>query len=339
MNVFSVINFYFLKLLLICVYLLGLWVLIIILLLVAVKTGNKDRLDILLCKPKKLPLFVDFARWAIVDILRGKEYPVWGIYMFVAKPGNGKTISMTEHIERVRKEHPHIKVFTNFNYKYQDGVIKNWKDIVDAPDNSIIAIDEIHMIFGSINYSDFPIEMLGEITQNRHSRKQFITSTQDYDLVNVNFKRVCNFVVLCKNFWSLDRLFINYYFDRGIYESKGFMPDKRKSEFLRMFVASDETYGRYDTLEKINAMINDIEHKDTNVVLKLINDIKDSGQLESKEVRYLTGIQDRINNSLMAQELWENKESEIKSLNKILELKEDELLKLKEELEKYKKVS
>lgn len=325
MNVFNVLYGYIFKLLLFGIALLSIFIFIIFILLIAVKTGNKQRLDNLLTKPKKLPLFIDFFRWAIVDLLRGKQYPVWGIYMFVAKPGNGKTISMTEHIERVKKEHPEIKVFTNFNYKFQDGVISNWKDIVNAPDNSLIAIDEIHMIFGSINYSDFPIEMLGEITQNRHSRKQFITSTQDYDLVNVNFKRVCNFIVLCKNFWGLDRLFINYYFDRGIYESKSFAPQTRKAEFIRTFVASDETYARYDTLEKIESMVNEIEHKDTNVVLKIISDLKDSGQLLSKEIKYLTTIQERINNNLVAQELWENKDKEIEELKNIIDKYKEKL--------------
>ena len=323
---YSSLNSFFLKLLFIAISLILFWIFIIILLFIAVKTGNKERLDKLLTKRKKLPLFLDFLRWAIVDILRGKEYPVWGIYMFVAKPGNGKTISMTEHIERVKKDNPNIKVFTNFNYKYQDGVIKNWKDIVNAPDNSLIAIDEIHMIFGSINYSDFPIEILGEITQNRHSRKQFITSTQDYDLVNVNFKRVCNFIVLCKNFWGLDRLFINYYFDRGIYESKNFAPDKRKAEFIRTFVASDETYKRYDTLEKIESMINEIEHKDTNVVLKIISDLKDSGQLLTKEIKYLATIQERINNTLTTQELWDSKDREIEELKNLIEKYEKKLV-------------
>ena len=299
--------------------LFGFYVFLIIFLLIAVKTKNKDRLERLLIKPKKLPLFLNFARWVVVDLLRGKQYPVWGIYMFVAKPGNGKTISMTEHIDRVKKEHPDIKVYTNFNLKNQDGVIKNWKDIVDAPDNSIIAIDEIHMIFGSISFQDFPIEILGEITQNRHSRKQFITSTQDYDLVNVNFKRVCNYIVLCKNFWGLDRLFLNYYFDRGVYESKGFLGNLKKCNFTRMFVATDETYSRYDTLEKISSMIDEIENKDISGTIKKLKDLKACTELESKELKYISNIIDRINSDMQNKELWESKEKELEELRKYVE--------------------
>jgi hypothetical protein len=288
------------------------------LLLIIVKTKNRERFEKLLLKPKKLPLFIDFLRWAIVDVLRGKDYPVWGIYMFVAKPGNGKTISMTEHIERVKKEHPNIKVYSNFNIKGQYGKINCWQDIVEAEDNSIIAIDEIHMMFGSINYQDFPIEMLGEITQNRHARKQFITSTQDYDLVNVNFKRVCNFIVLCKNFWGLDRLFINYYFDRGIYESKSFIAHKKKAEFLRMFVASDETYARYDTLEKIQVMIQELEHKDTTQVIRMLKDLIVSGELEKKEVTYINNIINRINSEIESRDRWEKMERELFNLRELL---------------------
>ena len=90
--------------------------------------------------------------------------------------------------------------------------------------NELIALDsevtaETNEINNSVNeflrqLADSPVELLGEITQNRHSRKQFVTSTQDYDLVNVNFKRVCNYIVLCKNVWGLDRMFQNHYFDR-----------------------------------------------------------------------------------------------------------------------------
>lgn len=322
---FMFIHFLFLILKLILGLVLS-YVLLIIFLFIAVKTGNKKRLESILTKPKKLPLFIDFFRWAVVDLLRGKQYPVWGIYMFVAKPGNGKTISMTEHIARVRKEHPDIHVYSNFNIKGQDGKITCWKDIVEAPDNSIIAIDEIHMIFGSINYADFPIEMLGEITQNRHSRKQFITSTQDYDLVNVNFKRVCNYIVLCKNFWGMDRLFLNYYFDRGIYESKNFQCDKRKAEFIRSFVASDDTYARYDTLEKIQSMVNEIENKDISGIIKNLKELKNSPELQSKEVKYIGNIIDRINLDIKSKELWDAKEKEIQNLKD--KLKEFESIKI-----------
>lgn len=289
---------------------------IIVLLFVAVKTGNKSKLDKMLTKPKKLPMFIDFFRWSIVDLLRGKKYPIWGIYMFVAKPGNGKTISMTEHIERLRKQNPDLKVYSNFAIKGQTGSITCWQDIVNCPDNCVIAIDEIHLLFGSINYQDFPVEMLSEITQNRHSRKQFICSTQDYDLVNVNFKRVCNYIVLCKNFWGMDRLFLNYYFDRGIYESKGFICDKRKAEFLRTFVASDDTYNRYDTLEKINHMVKEIDNKDTVGVLKKLKDLKNCTELEAKEIKYISNIIDRINSELELQEKWDKLNRELEELKR-----------------------
>lgn len=288
--------------------------------LVVVITGNKKRIERLLLKPKKLPLLVDFIRWAIIDILRGKEYPIWGIYVFVAKPGNGKTISMTEHIERVKKEHPTIKVYSNFNIKGQTGTIKTWKDIVEADDNSIIAIDEVHTLFSSLNFQDFPMEILAEITQNRKSRKQFITSTQDYDLINVNFKRVCNYVVYCKNFWGMDRLFTNYYFDRGAYESRTFECDKKKADFVRMFIANDSTYKRYDTLERISSAVNEFENKDINAVVKTLKELKNSTELQPKEVRYINNMIERILSDLHVKEVWDSKEKEIQLLKDELEL-------------------
>lgn len=312
---FTPILFFFLKLILIIV--IGYFLLIAFLLLL-VKTKQKDRFIKLFTKPKKLPLFIDFFRWIIVDMLRGKDYPIWGIYIFVAKPGNGKTISMTEHIVRVKKGHPNIKVYTNFNYKGQDGIISCWEDIVAAPDNSLICVDELHMLASSSAFQSFPIELLGEITQNRHSRKQFVTSTQDYDLISVNFKRVCNYVVLCKNVWGLDRLFQNHYFDRGAYESKSFLATIKKCNFSRYFVASDETYARYNTLEKITTMVKTLDNGDRNGTILKLKSLQNSTELLSKETKYINSIIERITLDTQNNALWEQKEREIRDLKELL---------------------
>jgi len=295
-----------------------LYLLLILLIIFLYKTKQKDRFERLLVKPKRLPLFIDFFRWMVVDMLRGKEYPVWGIYMFVAKPGNGKTISMTEHIVRVKKTHPNIKVYTNFNYKGQDGIISCWQDIVLASDNSIIAVDELHMLASSGSWQDFPIELLGEITQNRHSRKQFVTSTQDYDLVSVNFKRVCNYIVLCKNVWGVDRLFQNHYFDRGAYESKSFIANLKKCNFSRYFVASDETYARYNTLEKISAMVKTLDNGDRSGTIMKLKELQKSSELVAKEVKYIASIVERITNETLNIEARERQEHEIRDLKESL---------------------
>jgi len=296
----------------------ALYFMLMIFILILYKTKQKDKFEKVLLMPKKLPLFVDFFRWILIDLLRGKDYPIWGIYIFVAKPGNGKTISMTEHIVRVLKGHPNIKVFTNFNYVGQDGVISCWEDIVNAPDNSLICVDELHMLASSGSFQSFPIELLGEITQNRHSRKQFVTSTQDYDLISVNFKRVCNYVVLCKNVWGLDRLFQNHYFDRGAYESKSFMATIKKCNFSRYFVASDSTYKRYNTLEKISSMVKNLDSGDRNGTIIQLKSLLKSSELLGKETKYISAIVERITQDSVNNELWEKKEREIRDLKELM---------------------
>lgn len=296
----------------------GLYFSLMIFVLIVYKTKNKDKFEKLLIRPKRLPLFVDFFRWILIDLLRGKDYPIWGIYIFVAKPGNGKTISMTEHIVRVKKGHPNIKVFTNFNYVGQDGIISCWQDIVDAPDNCLICVDELHMLASSSAFQSFPIELLGEITQNRHSRKQFVTSTQDYDLISVNFKRVCNYVVLCKNVWGLDRLFQNHYFDRGAYESKSFLATIKKCNFSRYFVASDATYARYNTLEKITSMIKALDSSDRSSTIVKLKELQASTDLLSKETKYISAIVERISLDTQNNALWEQKEREIRDLKELM---------------------
>ncbi len=57
------------------------------------------RLVRLLLKPKKLPKHIDLVRWMLIDFLRAKQKRFWGIYQFVALPGEGKTLSMVAHME------------------------------------------------------------------------------------------------------------------------------------------------------------------------------------------------------------------------------------------------
>ena len=57
----------------------------------------------------KLPLWLSFARWIVIDFLKGKTRRKFGIFQFVALPGEGKTMSMVAHMERYRKEYTEKK--------------------------------------------------------------------------------------------------------------------------------------------------------------------------------------------------------------------------------------
>ncbi|WZL73094.1 zonular occludens toxin domain-containing protein [Clostridiaceae bacterium 35-E11] len=277
----------------------------------------------------KLPFILDFLRWVLIDIFRGKKKALWGVYIFVANPGEGKTLSMVQHIEEKRKADPTLKVYTNFNYKGQTGAIRCWQDIVRAEKNCIIAIDEAHLTFESTDYRNFPPEMLAQLSLNRKLRKQFICSTQRYERINKNFRDLANYVVLCKNHLKLDRWFTRYYFPKSNYEAQ-FDGKKAKAEYVKPYVATDKLYKKYDTLqlvEKLVEEIDDFEIQQNELLPKLESILQHEDNLDAKEIRNIINIKDRIIKQIEDQK----KEQEKK---RILERIESVNIELKKELEK-----
>lgn len=210
---------------------------------------------------------LDTVRWVLVDFLRAKPRKFWGIYAYVALPGEGKTLSMVAHMERARAEFGGRGLFiaTNFNYKHQDMPIGHWIDIIKASKTAllhgqhcIIAIDEIHTTFDRSDWKNFPPAMLSLLSFNRKYGMQFICSSQIYDRIPKKIVDITNYVVLCKNTLGLDRHFKNYYYNTNDYEAK-FSGKRSRADFLRTFVASDELYGLYDTLAQVDQMTAEAE--------------------------------------------------------------------------------
>lgn len=203
------------------------------------------------------------VRWVLVDFLRCKPGKFWGIYCYVALPGEGKTLSMVAHMERCRKDvgADRLYIATNFHYRHQDMQIDQWPDMIraakfamDHGQYCIIAFDEIHVTFDSSDWKSFPPEMLSLLSFNRKYGLQFICSSQIYDRIPSKVRAISNYTVLCKNSLGLDRHFKNYYFNTLDYEAK-FSGKRTHANFIRTYVADDYLYSLYDTKAQVDNMI------------------------------------------------------------------------------------
>lgn len=214
-----------------------------------------------------LPKYPSFLRWILVDFLRAKQRRFWGVYQFVALPGEGKTISMVAHMERVRASDPDVIIGTNFNYARQQFSIEHWIDIVKIAKYArkrgrkcIVAVDEIHTTFDSSDWRSFPPELLALLSFNRKFSLQFLCSAQIYERIPKKVRDIANYTVICKNVWGMDRLFRSYYFTKADYDER--FDGKRKSaEFIRDFIADDDLYSLYDTLEQVDRMTEDAKQE------------------------------------------------------------------------------
>lgn len=211
----------------------------------------------------KFPKYLDVMKWLVIDWVRGKGLDAkrWGIYDYVGLPGEGKTLSMVAHIERERAKNKELMIFTNFGYRHEHAAINHWSDIVTyakrcyhAKIPCLIAIDEVHVTFDSTEYRSFPPELNAVLSFNRKYKCQFLFSAQRNDRIPKKIKSLSNYTVLCKNWQKTDRFFINYYYDTNNYEEE-FSGERKKADFIRDFVASDDLYSLYDTNRQIDRMI------------------------------------------------------------------------------------
>lgn len=210
---------------------------------------------------------LDFGRWILVDILRGKNRKHWGIYCYVANPGEGKTISMVAHMERQIKEigRENIYIATNFHYAREDAPIGHWVDMIKAAQFALahgkyclLAMDEVHVTFDSTDWQSFPPEMMQLLSFNRKYDLQFICSSQRFERIPKKIVSIANYIVLCKNTWGLDRHFKDYYFNVNDYEAH-FSGQRKRADFIRTFVASDAIYELYDTKRQVDRMVADAQ--------------------------------------------------------------------------------
>lgn len=212
-----------------------------------------------------LPLYLSFVRWIIIDFLRGTPKRKFGIFQFVALPGEGKTMSMVAHMERYRKEFDKqgkkYFIASNFNYKYNNAFIDHWTDMVRISKACyehhipcLIAIDEVHITFDSADWKNFPPEILAMLSFNRKFGLEFLCSSQIYERIPKKIRDIANYTVICKNIGHFDRLFRCYYFRKADYEST-FEGKKKKANYIKEYVASDDFRNLYNTLEQVDQMV------------------------------------------------------------------------------------
>lgn len=215
-------------------------------------------------KPKKLPKMMNFARWVLVDFFEIKPRKFWGVYQFVAMPGEGKTLSMVAHMEREIRHwgREGIYIATNFYYQNEDMEIHHWLDIIEAARYArsrnmlcIIAIDEIHVGIGS-DARSFPPALKALLSFNRKYHLQFLCSSQVYEDIPTAVKRVGNYVVICENTLGLDRHFVNRYYTKRKYDTK-FSGKRKDCDMIFTYVADDALYALYDTRRQVERMSED----------------------------------------------------------------------------------
>ena len=134
-----------------------------------------------------------FPYLTFMKIKDTKDAPlrVYGIYGFFGLPGKGKTMAMSQYLQRMRKQYgDKIYIMTNYFYSDQDFAFTSWKDLLKEYDKPlIVAWDEIQNEFNSRDFKSFPISLLTLLTQVRKKNGiQILYTAQRWHFVDKNFR-------------------------------------------------------------------------------------------------------------------------------------------------------
>lgn len=201
-------------------------------------------------------LFIQFPYRFVMDRLNDDPYDFkeYGLHLFVGRQGSGKTMSMVELIRRWQRKYPKCKVITNFDYKYQDGNLKDWKDLINYNNGHfgvIKAIDEIQTWFSSKESGKLPYEMLGEISQQRKQRSTIIGTAQCFNRVIKEIREQVTYVYVPRTILGCLTIVKR--------TSPDFWDDEKqvftKFDKTYFYVHTDDLRNSYDTYKKIERSV------------------------------------------------------------------------------------
>lgn len=222
---------------------------------------------------KKLFAFPLFLYYIIYDKLIYKHYrkkklfPGWGIHLFTGKFGAGKTSLMTIKAYKLCRKYKQLHIVTNIqltNFPEWTKILplNTAEDILNAPDNSLILIDEIGTLFNSRDFStgknSVPKPVFQHLCQCRKRHLMIYATVQRFNLLDKQIRDITATVTECISSFRhpFSRMLAGLTYDIEEYEAytanKMYKP---RVDSTYVAIQSDKYRHLYDTTELIRGLL------------------------------------------------------------------------------------
>lgn len=161
-----------------------------------------------------LPEFLFYEAIDLFVYYRDKlynEFYGWGLHLYTGKFGAGKTCSMVHDAYLLAKRYPQLNILTNLsltNFPEHTNIIplNSPRDILNAPVNTLVLIDEIGTIFNSRDYAkskeSVPKILFQHLCQCRKRKMQIFATSQRWNFVDKQLRDITATVNVCDCFFS-----------------------------------------------------------------------------------------------------------------------------------------
>lgn len=180
-------------------------------------------------------------------------YPA-GIWVFTGAQGSGKTLSMVQTLKKMLAEYPKAKVCSNLEIRGLDREIipftsyDQLKTLSNGECGIIFVLDEIHILWNSLESKDVPISEMACFCQMRKDRRVILGTSQKYNRIAKPIREQLQYVIDCHNIASLIQ--VNHIIDPN--EGEEINGTLQAAQIgTSVWFHSPELYDSYDTLFKI----------------------------------------------------------------------------------------
>lgn len=156
----------------------------------------------------RLPYFLLFILKDLFFYIKDKKWQIfdkWGLHVYIGSFGACKTSSMVYDAYRLAKQYKQLTIVTNLKLnnfpKYTTILpLRTVNDILNAPDNTLVLIDEIGTIFNSRDFKSnnaLPKILFQHICQCRHRHLMIYGTVQRWNFLDKQLRDICATVRKC----------------------------------------------------------------------------------------------------------------------------------------------
>lgn len=217
---------------------------------------------LVLSEQKKIVKLTSFVLNKSKDIKKeygSKKFNEYALTIYTGRQGSGKSISIVERLEQIKRDYPDVVIMTNFGYTGQTAALTDWEQILTCRNEAgiVFAIDEIQNEFDVYQSRNFNLEILKVITQQRKQGIKVLASSQVFSRVSKPLREQCFEVVECYTWggrWTFQKCFdaddYNAFIDSPNIDKKFAVPRK----WRKNFVQTDDIREKYDSYAVIKSM-------------------------------------------------------------------------------------